>query len=81
VDDEFKNRLGSFLIEYVVITDDRYNYSDEKAIRQAIKLLITSGAIKLLITSGVFDIAEMRGEALKYYDIIIPVDFITKCLI
>lgn len=72
MEEEFRKRIASFLSEYVNITDSKYGYEDENVIKQGIKLLINTGA---------FTIPEMIRECAKNHSLIIPVKFITDCLI
>lgn len=71
MDQEYRNRLGAFLKEYIDIKDSRYGYGADEVIKDGIKILITSKA---------FTVSELRKAAVKEQGIILTEDFIRSCL-
>lgn len=71
MDTEYRNRLATFLSEYIDVLDSRYGYGDEEVIMQGINMLINSGA---------FTEKELRAAALKEQCIILSSQFINECL-
>lgn len=71
MDEEYRNRIGEFLAEYINVESNVYSYSD--------KAIIESG-IKLLIDNGAFKVPEMRMELLTNHYVLVPEEYILQCV-
>ena len=69
--DEYRKGIGSFLSNYIDITADGYGYDDENVIKQG---------IKALVKEGVFSAKKLQKRALNESSVLIPLDFINKCV-
>ena len=69
--DDYRKGIGKFLENYIDIVVDGYSYDNEEVIKQG---------IKALIKEGIFSAEELQRAALKECRVLIPIDFINKCI-
>lgn len=74
MDEEYRKRIGEFLMNYIDITDTKreWQYSDE--------IIICQG-IALLLNNDIFTLEELKREMLKEVDVILSDETISKCWI
>lgn len=72
MNEEYRKRIGEFLMNYIDIADTKreWQYSDERIIYQG---------IALLLDNGVFTFEELKREMLKEVGVILSNEIIDKC--
>ena len=69
--DDYRERIGKFLKNYIDIVVDGYSYDNKEVIKQG---------IKALIKEGIFSAEELQRAAIKECHVLISLDFINKCI-